>query len=633
MSIRPLALRIENFGSFRAPQTFRFPEEPGLYFMQGKNESEPRLTGNGTGKSTIWKALTWLHYGVTPEGLKAGDVCNWNEKKGVRVEFDFIWDDDEDVIWTMARTWNPNTWTLRHLAEQITDEEVVDLAKDPQNPVHAEIRLDLQAWLCAVLMAQGEAYFLDMKRDAQAALFGAVMDLDGWIARADRASQAASEQDRVTRGLERDLADTRGRLSALDHQDPAADARRWEEKRKERLDQLEQEHADLVKRRKGLAGAAREALARAEVARQGLAAVQPNQRLEDERDDAALELRKVEDEITRLVFRLDEAEVQLRKMGKDTNCPTCGQPLGTHDWQREEEALQRKVRDLDAEIKQWREKANPKRARVRVLDEKLRESDVRRQKARDALDDAERAAGRARSDLEACDKSLDRIEDMHEEVTKERNPHADSVERNERLRQDCLRAEREILRRLDESERQFRIKSFWVRGFKDIRLREIASALGELELEVNSCVTALGLVDWELEFRVDREGKSGKVQRGFSVFVRAPASKDKLVPWEAWSGGEKQRLRLAANMGLGNLIRARTGCGLPLEVWDEPTNGLSPEGKDDLFAALASRARDEGRLIFLVDHQAHDFGGFAGTCLVVKTPSGSRLRTSWARDV
>jgi ABC-type multidrug transport system ATPase subunit len=76
-------------------------------------------------------------------------------------------------------------------------------------------------------------------------------------------------------------------------------------------------------------------------------------------------------------------------------------------------------------------------------------------------------------------------------------------------------------------------------------------------------------------------------------------------------------------MGLADLIRSRTGAGIPLEVWDEPTAGLSPQGIRDLLECLRERAAREGRCVWLVDHRSHDFGGFAGGAVVRKTQGGT----------
>jgi DNA repair exonuclease SbcCD ATPase subunit len=159
------ALRITNFRSFRKQQTFTFPTEPGLYFMQGVNEVEPRLEGNATGKTTIWAALCWLWFGKMPNGLKAGDVCTWGVDKGTVVELDFEAPSGEDC--TVRRTWGPNSWTLGWKY----DPHVEDLTKSESNPVLGWLGLSFMPFLHSVLLAQRAPMFLDLGREAQASLF------------------------------------------------------------------------------------------------------------------------------------------------------------------------------------------------------------------------------------------------------------------------------------------------------------------------------------------------------------------------------------------------------------------------------------------------------------------------------
>jgi len=114
------------------------------------------------------------------------------------------------------------------------------------------------------------------------------------------------------------------------------------------------------------------------------------------------------------------------------------------------------------------------------------------------------------------------------------------------------------------------------------------------------------------------------------VSVLSPHN-DRAVPWEAWSGGERQRLIVAAQMGLANLSRARTGADIDLEVWDEPTTGMSPQGVDDLLEALHTRALREQRQVWVVDHRTLGFSNFAGNCGVVKTETGSHFDSKGMR--
>ena len=165
----------------------------------------------------------------------------------------------------------------------------------------------------------------------------------------------------------------------------------------------------------------------------------------------------------------------------------------------------------------------------------------------------------------------------------------------------------------------------WVQGFKDVRLFLVAEALLQLEVEVNSALESLGLVGWSIHFAPDSETKAGATKRGFSVTVLSPVN-ERPVPWQVWSGGEAQRLRLAASMGLSNLISAYTAFEPFVEVWDEPTNGMSKEGIADLLTAMQERAQRYKRQVWVIDHRTLDAGLFQQTVTAVKAGGTTTLQ-------
>ena len=69
-------LAIQGFKSFRKDQVFHFAARPGLYSMTGRNEVHPQMGANATGKSSTWDALSWVFFGRTLRGMKAGSVAN-----------------------------------------------------------------------------------------------------------------------------------------------------------------------------------------------------------------------------------------------------------------------------------------------------------------------------------------------------------------------------------------------------------------------------------------------------------------------------------------------------------------------------------------------------------------------------
>lgn len=617
--MRLISLSIENFRAFRERQVFNFPGAPGLYFMQGRNESDPRLGGNGAGKSSIWEALRWLIDGKTSTGLKAGDICNWDRSKGVKVTLHYKLGDNDYFV---TRTWGPISWTYTLVEDDVVAGEL-DLTKSEDNPFLADIGTNAATLQHSVMMAQGADMFLDLKRDAQAELFGQVLGLERWLEYSSKAGRLASAQDAICRRLEREVAELQGQLKAST--DYTALIAEFEDKRQRKLSALDQDHAALMEQRarvkKDLAGLGDDR--RRELAAAAASAKDAWKAMGLLVDDLQAELRDVSEEVTAVKARLGIDQKMLEAIRDDGTCPTCHQPITFHK-KDDVDKLITKVTDLAKSATRLVDRRDA--LKVKVGSAADREDDKHRElqaKERD-LEDFDRKRRELDLKLTGLDHQLDRIEEEAERAEAEPNPYRGL----QKDAQDSARTTQERLltarQGLDAAQEKFALYSLWVRGFKDLRLQQIADALTELEIEVNSSIAELGLKGWELRFEVDRETKSGSVQRGFAVTVISPHN-PRAVPWESWSGGEKQRLRIAANMGLSNLIRSRMGVDMALEVWDEPSMGLSQEGVSDLLTTLERRARVEGRQIWIVDHTSRSFGHFAGEVTIVKDADGSRI--------
>lgn len=207
---------------------------------------------------------------------------------------------------------------------------------------------------------------------------------------------------------------------------------------------------------------------------------------------------------------------------------------------------------------------------------------------------------------------------------KRENPYSSMIEEKVKSLDNLVQLEKATKLTLGNVNEEHAAVSFWVGGFKRVRLFIVEEALQQLELEVNNNLTSLGLMEWRIAFDVERENKSGGVTKGFIVLIYPPEATEP-VRYEGFSGGETQRLRMAGDLGLANLIMERAGLSNTVEFYDEPSRHLSQEGLLDLAELLAQRAEAHGKRIFLVDHHVVDYSGFAGTILVVKDADGSRL--------
>lgn len=609
------AIHITNFGPFVGRQTFKFPEDPGLYFLWGDNQEEPRLGSNGAGKSKLWDALIWVLFGKTSRGLRAGDVSSWDIGKGTKVELEVTTPSGEDVC--IERTWSPNSWLL-HRNEGLKPE---DLTKAPNNPVLAWLALDFEPFLQSVLMAQTTPMFLDLKADAKAALFAKVMDLDQWLDRSAAASEKAKAQDRTCRQLEQRLASTEGKLQAVKGASVADEAEAWDEEHDKQILAL----ADSYERTIDAAADLRDSLPQlermVEAAKAAVDSCHESERTvksglaswQNQYHTQAQEIAKAEQ-------RLETAQQTYEALAESDQCPTCGEFIS----EKNIKSHKHEVKHLRVDLDELLAKQRATKDALDLAQDNYRTKQQQTDQALHSLEDHEAALKGARRDLARLEKDLDDMEDQHERLEKRVNPFQAIEERSQQERAELRRQLHSLQSDLDAAQGLYTLYSYWVRWFKEIRLELIGEALQQLEIEVNNQVVEKGLLNWELRFDIDRESKSGSITRGFSVTVLSPHN-EKPVPWEAWSGGESQRLRLAAQEGLSNLIRARSGALLDLEVWDEPTQWLSPQGVQDLLESLESRAHREGRQIWIVDHRSLGFSGFKGQAGVVKTAKGSHF--------
>jgi hypothetical protein len=163
---------------------------------------------------------------------------------------------------------------------------------------------------------------------------------------------------------------------------------------------------------------------------------------------------------------------------------------------------------------------------------------------------------------------------------------------------------------------------FWVQGFRDIRLQLIEDVLHHLSIVTTGKMEGLGMVGWTIRYKIDSVTKGGTLKKGFSVQVKSPHSPD-FVPWESWSGGERQRIRIATTLALSEVLLAAAGVEFDFELWDEPSTYITEEGFEEFLEILQTRATDLGRRIFLTDHRQLDSGKFDGNLRITKSANST----------
>lgn len=592
-------IRLRDFRSFRGDHELELPVGPGLYFLAGRNDLESRLGSNGSGKSTLWDALVWVLYGVTSRGLRAGAIPSWGTK-GTEVEVDLHLNGSTT---TVRRGWGPS------LLE-------VDGRPATQEEVDARVGVDLPQFLASVVRGQMSGWFLDAQPAQRLTLVSAVLQLHVWEGAAKRAGEEARRAQGQAEEARREEAKLVGardaglrevaRLEAL--------AASWSAEREQVLRAWRQ---SLAARELWFSHVEKE---RMDADGRAFARASQDVTLEHERSRRAQEVATSAQALQVKAAGVSAEEHQLgraqRALG-DGKCSTCGQDLPEQTRLRLQGEVVGCTEDLMASRQRLEREAQAHRALVAAFEEHEAQGRTFLQETARLCEEARSWAmqeQKARRDLDEARQAV-----HHHEAVQDPNAAALASAKGE-----VQRAGDAAVAWAAEAARQEALSAaaqFWVRGFAEVRLWLVEGSLAALRAETAATLEQLGLSGWEVLFEVERETKAKTVSRGFHALVRSPHSPQD-VPYEAWSGGETQRLRVAVAAAVAGLVGSRVPALGTLEVWDEPTAHLSPEGVEDLLRALRERAAD--RQVWLVDHRAVESGHFDGVLRVEKTEAGSK---------
>ena len=609
-------LVLENFQSFSGKHELRFRgKSPGLYLICGDNQDEPKLGGNGAGKSTIINAITWALYGKTLRGLKASNIRTWSSEETVKVSLEFV---SFGVHYTLNRHWNPVRLELMrdmNKKEIVTQEELEDI-----------IGLSYEQYSLSIAHGQFNRMFLDLSPAEKLTVFGSVLNLDRWLECSDKASTYTKTYHSKLEGLEREKAFISGRMEEIDGAIERAETKR-DKNREFRAQELGKANTELESCLRTIAGFSTK-LAADSV---GLANIQVK------RDEISGLIKEKQVAITTMVDEKKDFEREKRVLEADDKkyrdeiirlrqmvgtCSLCYQNVPHEHIRTVVDAVQAQRKEVIALIAQVMTAINDissaeqvERSVLEELSNQLREVTLEYNTLYTEVSSLKVNLAREESKkLYLEQKVLELCQDIVVD-----NEDVEAAKRNKTKFIAKLDG---IKHSIEEVGRYLDTYGWWVKGFKRVRLGIINGAINRLTLDINNSLASLGLPSWTVQCSAEKETKSGTISKEFNIMVNSPSGQ---FPWEAWSGGETQRLRLAGAMGLANTILDFKGIKSNVEFYDEPTNFLDEEGSVMLLTALQNRAIIENKQIYIIDHRSLEFGGFSGRINVIKTQGASSL--------
>lgn len=606
MNVHFESIRLKRFRSYIEEATLNFDAAGvGLYFLKGKNNKE--LGSNGAGKSTIVDALMWCLYGKTVQGLKNPDVVPWTGKGATEVEVTLRIDDKKHVI---KRTVGPNLLTI-------------DGKEAAQPYVDTLIGLPADMIPYTIVMGQRQPLFFDLTPGEKLKIFSQTLDLERWEERSEHAAGLVKGYENEIAFKEREIASLERQLEGLerDIQTAKQSSDDWEAKRQSALENKESAKADLEAKLAQLNKSHDDADLKLERAETELAAINLEALIKEDRAQQA-RVDTQEREHIQAVRKESELKTLLDDMGDET-CPTCQQPI------KSKETLKKLTAEIKDKIKALRISDLAKAVNVAKqerdrVSEKLQIQEQAAKKFKNEASDARTAIDRLVKPIAETEAAIKAIDAMADEALNQTNPYTEHLRELKKR----LRSTNDLIAQAKEGEAKKRESCerarYWIKGFKDIKLLIVEEILQELEIVTNGMCDEFGLVNWRVEYDIERETKSGTISRGLNVVILSPGNKSP-VKWGAWSGGEGQRLKLIGSAALSSVLLNHVGVSTNLEIYDEPTESLSREGVADLVDMLAQRAKEAKKNIWLVDHHVIESSAFVDTVLVTKDKHGSHL--------
>ena len=599
-------LGIHDFGVISAAEVPL--HDRGLVLIQGANDDSAAADSNGSGKTTVLRALAWALFGKTLEGMAPEGIVRRGATTAL-VKLDFIVDGE---AYTVLRKRTVKTGSLNLLKG---DEDISGRTqKDTQEAIENLLGMDLATFRNTVLFGQNDlGRFADPTTTdtERKTILRRVLRLDRLDDALERAKEDRKERERKELRARTLEATALNKIDALDLERAKEDWRLAADDMATHLAELDDE---VVAWRSDLA-----ALKKKAARRDKIVSLLP--RIDDKIEafadarDRHNELLQQSDELDALVraahteaaTRTSEVALcdsQLADLA-DGVCPVCETPMdGDYPMAKrarieEEKAAHREAWTWAQErARELTETKNALKAAIAVSEGKLADGAEWTAKKRELSHELRGYSG-VETETERITRYIDgldrRKQEHRDRVSTLEARYNELLDRRAALEEERAAAERDVERAI-EAKRQ---TEFWLAGFGNRGLTSfvIDSVVPTLEARANEYLTILA--DGDISVSIDTETtlKGGGVRDVLNI---VPTVEGHSGVWA--SGGQQRKIELAIDLALMDLVSDREAAAMDLLCLDEVFAGLDAEGCARVITLLR-HLRSRRSTIVVIAHE------------------------------
>jgi DNA repair exonuclease SbcCD ATPase subunit len=564
---------LKNFLSY-ADQSFDL-DETGLTLIEGKNLDEG--DSNGAGKSSIWDGISWALFGSTVRGLKNDDVINRKIKQDCSVSVSLSVKSPIKVTrHRKHREFGDRLWIE-------TDKKKIELGTVAQTQewLLDFLGIDFELFRCTVLFAQGETFnFVNAGNKAQKEILSKVMKVN-YADFLSKAKEKSTDLLVEKEDLDRKVSVLNSHLVEDPSQLYKKEIEEWDGKANERISQLAKEITDLKAHRTEV-----EALCKPidslEAMRAKLKALIDANRIEA--DEARTLLAKQEADISHWRRQI----TSFQGMSLAPLCTLCKQPF-------KDGHVAGHLAEAEKGIKSAGVQADKHRASITGLRAKQSEIMAKVDKVSEAISTQRQNSILLGTITEGLTKMAERLVSER----KEKNPFIERKEAEIKRQGQIKEKIEEIAVKRQEIEDSLPYYGFWVNAFGDNGIKSFVFDLicSTLTNKTNAYLNVLSGGSVLVSFDTQKRLKSGETREKFECLVHHNGD---VVPYDAFSGGEKRRISLAVDMALSDLMSDYSGAKFSLVVFDEQDQFLDNSGRKNYLKLLQNLSKHKH--VFVVAH-------------------------------
>lgn len=586
-------LLAENIGPFET-LSISFKQR-GLVLILGDNRDTTAADNNGSGKSHVMKAVSWVLWGKTPDDDKV-DKLTRNGQSYVTVELSW---EDEDGQWSAKRTKKRSASVqleLEHNGQDVSAPTV----EGTQAEIGKRLGMDFQTWRNTVLYAQGDVVrFADpATTDSERKLIlKRILRLDTLDRALEQARAKAKSVEQTKLKLNQEagtiLAELRGLGELVDLQVEIADAETEAKQfraKAAKLDHWRKLQADIT----GVLDEINARLDDAAAAR-------------EECTKHALEATAEEGSVTRAQSDVRRVDAALKLFAAGA-CPTCGSKATSPGVKAKVAALNEE-RGI-AETAWDQSQALASMHRKSAAEAKARGETITQEVKAEAAE-WQAKLGEAIRAIQLCEHAL--------VAAKAATRRADAARvklKSIEQRREALEARgREIATESDQLTTELAHIEFWVKGFSNSGLSSymMDAIMPALTERANHYLAILADGDITVSFDTQSKLKSGESREKLSISWTIEGEHD-TTP----SGGQRKKISIAVDLALMDIVAARERSAVDLLLMDEMLDGLDATGRSRVMTLLAE-LRTKRSSIFVISHDNTIAELFETTMTVRKT--------------